>query len=92
MAAFPDKDPNDDIDVSFDWTDELAEGETISTATVTVDPSGELTIQPAVINGGLVSTRIAAGVLGKTYWLTFQITTSLGNTLNRKASQAVADL
>ena len=89
---FPAKDPADVVDESFDWTAFLKDGETITAASITVSPSGQLTATSAQIASGIVSTRVSGGVAGRKYDLTCQITTSSGNTVNRKASLAVRDL
>lgn len=69
--------------LSFDFTSQLAAGETISSATVTAavysgsdpTPSGLLYASPA-ISGAVVSQKVWAGVLGVTYCLLCSATTS----------------
>lgn len=92
---YPAKDANDSLDYVFDWAEFLVEGETISSATVTAStPEGAdpLTIAGIVTGVDTVTFRASAGEVGQTYTITCQVTTSAGNTVNRKATLAVKDL
>jgi hypothetical protein len=71
--------------VSF--ANQLAAGESISTATVTSTPAGDvsnpgLTIGAPVIATPWVQVRLSVGTDGYTYAVNFTVTTSLGNTLH----------
>jgi hypothetical protein len=68
-------DSNARLDYAWDWTGWLQEGETIQTATLTVD--GGVTADPPVINGGRVTTWVSGGTRG-TARLTLHIVTSAG--------------
>lgn len=89
---FPAKDPADTIDEKFDWSAFLQTGETITSATVTVDPTGELAIASMTFTDNSVIFHATGGVAGSTYTITCQVETSAGNTVNRKATIAVKDL
>lgn len=56
--------------------DDLATGETISSAAVTVAPSGLTVVTPATVSGANVSSLISGGTAGKTYRVRFVIVTS----------------
>lgn len=73
---------------AFDFTSNLAVGETILTAVVTsvvysgVDPSPSSMISGvASISGAIATQKITGGVLGVMYTVMCTITTSLGQTL-----------
>ena len=82
--------------ITFDFTSNLAIGETVSTQTVTAtvysgtdaSPSGVIS-GSASTSGAVVSQKITGGVLGVMYELLCQITTSLGQTLQQSAFLAV---
>lgn len=63
-----------------DFVNDLASGETISTATITSSPAG-LTVGATVISGTVVKAPISGGTPSQTYTLTVQITTSLSSTI-----------
>ncbi len=81
---------------TFDFTSDLATGETISTQSVTATTySGTDAVPSSIISGvastsgAIVSQKITGGVLGTMYELLCQITTSLGQTLQKSAFLAV---
>ncbi len=81
MANFDDKDP-DDIDFfSWDFTDELASGETISSKAFPDFPAG-LTLNTSIIDGSKVTATIQGGTAGESYSVTCRITTSTGRQLD----------
>lgn len=74
--------------ITFDFTSQLAAGETISSQTVSatvysgIDSSPSAIISgSASVSGAVVTQAITAGVLGVTYELKCQVTTSAGQTL-----------
>ena len=73
------KDPAATLDFAFDWTDNLADGDTITAATVTSDLN-DLTIEPATISddGRLVTVWISGGTTGTYPRITCHITTAQG--------------
>lgn len=74
------KDPSDVVVYSFDFTNELATGETLSTRTVTV--ASGLTNDADAISGNKVNVTLSGGVAGTDYTVLCQATTSTGRTLN----------
>lgn len=74
------KDPQDELDYTFDWTDWLATGETISDYTVTV-PQG-LTVgtgaKATSESSGIVTVWLSGGTLGEIYTLVCNIETNAG--------------
>ena len=90
MITSPPKDPSAVLDYSLDWTDWL-EGETISSFTITVDPSGSLTVDSSSDDGSIVSYRLSGGTAGTMYSVTIQITTSAGQVEERTVRQYVMD-
>lgn len=73
--------PGETVDVSFDWTDELKVGQTISSVAWTVG-SG-MTGSNEGASGAVVTKRIAGGTAGNDYRLTCTITKSNGEIVPR---------
>jgi len=84
------KDTGEGTSYTFDFTDELASGETISSVTSITqsEPAGalddwqtstDLTIGSSSVSGANVSVRVSGGVAGKIYKLECLVLTSLGN-------------
>jgi hypothetical protein len=69
---------------SYDFVNNLANSETLSSASVTATPSG-LTIGSAVITRSVVTAFISGGVAGTSYTLTFEVNTSAGRTIGFEA-------
>ena len=81
---------------TFDFTSDLAIGETISTQAVTASVYAGTDATPSAIvsgsasaSGTVVSQKITAGVLGVIYKLICAITTSAGQTLQQVGYLAV---
>jgi len=70
------KDPSAVLDFQFDWTDWLGSGETISTATIIITPSGEMTAAAPTTSLGVVTVWLSAGTDGHTYMVACKITTN----------------
>ena len=89
------KDPTDVIDVSYDFSatgDSLLEsGETISTHSVTVDPSGTITVDSSAESGGTVTAWLSGGTVGQTGNVQFNITTSDSRTYRKVVPFRVAE-
>lgn len=83
------KDPQATLDYSFDWTDWLGTGETISSTSWTV-PAG-LTKVSEVATSYISTCRISGGVLGTSYTVTCQITTNLGEIDQRSLQLTIQD-
>jgi hypothetical protein len=65
---------------NFDWTDVVATGETVSSATVTAVPT-TLTIGSPGLSDAIVQVRLSGGTGDDVYELKCVAVTSLGNTL-----------
>ena len=89
--SFPARDPADISEHRFDWSKFLGSGETVTSATVTAEPTG-LTISEPVIAGSVVTVVISGGVTGSTYEVNCRIETSLGLTFERGADLSVENL
>ena len=86
-----DKSPNEVLDYSQDWAAVapngpwLGAGETISSATVIVDPG--LTLNSTVLSptgvATVVSNWLQGGTIGNTYLVTVRVVTSAGRTGER---------
>jgi hypothetical protein len=69
------KDPDAVLDYAWDWSAWLAEDETITDKTVSVEPSG-LTIDSSIISGGSVIAWLSGGDVDTDYAVTCHIETS----------------
>lgn len=94
-TIIPPKTDSSIITLTFDFTSQLAAGETLSTATVTatVYSGTDLVIDifsgsPAASNG-LVTQKVKAGVLGVIYTLLCSVTTSASQTLEQAGYLAI---
>lgn len=70
------KDPSAVLDYLFSWATWLAQGETISTHTVTPDPGINLDSHPATGTG--VTCWLSGGTSGQRYEVHCHVTTSQG--------------
>lgn len=70
------KDPKAVLDYAFDWTDWLADGETISSYVVEVETG--LTEDSNGVLLGVVTVWLSGGTAGETYKVACTITTSEG--------------
>ena len=96
-ADIPPKLSGETRTITFDFTSDLAAGETISTETVTASVYSGVDASPsAVISGSasasgvVVSQKVTGGVVGVTYKLLCSITTSAAQTLDKVGLMAVA--
>ena len=80
MAIFY-KDSDAVLDYSFDWSDWLAGGETISSHTVTVETG--LTKDSDSESSGIVTVWLSGGTVGTTYKVACEIVTSASRTDER---------
>lgn len=72
------QDPSARLDYTWDWRPWLAKiDDSMSTATVTV-PEGLAAVNSTVIDDGLVTQRVAGGIVGETYKMVCRITTTGG--------------
>ena len=74
----------------FDWTDVVATGETITSATVTAAPA-TITVGAPTCSGALVQVRLTGGVGDDVYMLKCVAVTSLSNTLTGVGRLVVED-
>lgn len=77
------KDPTAVIDYEHDWSALLTEGETISTSTWSVTPSGALTVESDSETDTTATVMVSGGTVGQVIRLTNQIVTSAGRTDER---------
>lgn len=75
------KDPNDIDDITWDWSNRLATGETISTFTATV-AAGGVTVESESTSGATTTARLSGGTAGVSAQITGRIVTSLGRQLD----------
>lgn len=80
MAIY-EKDPDAVLDFSFDWSDWLADGETISTYVVTV--ADGLTKDSDAQASGVVTHWLSGGTVGTNYSVACKVTTNQGRTDER---------
>ena len=93
MAQTYAKDPAAVLDFTFDWSDWLATGETISTFTVTPDTGitlGTGDKAPSQANG-IITYWLTGGTDGTAYKVVCQIVTSAGRTDERYVWISVAN-
>lgn len=83
------KDPEAVLDYIFDWSDWLASGETIQTASITVQ-SG-ITLASTINSTTAVVGWISGGTVNTTYRVECKIVTSAGRTDVRGIQIRVAD-
>ncbi len=96
MADAWTKDPQAIVDVEFDVSDSISTGDTIASATVTVDDAGVdvsawLCSGSATISGTSVYQRFRGGVPGATYKATALITTANGERFPHHLDITVTD-
>ena len=90
MLEFEPKLVGETKNYSADFADDLGAGETISSKSVTASVYSGTDAVPSNIvsgaatsSGSIVSQNITGGVLGVVYKLVYQITTSVGRTLQK---------
>jgi hypothetical protein len=95
-VIFPGKRAGETIFLLFDYTSQLAVGETISSAVVTASVYSGIDASPssiisgsASISGPVVSQKITAGVLGVIYELLCAATTSTGEVIDLCGALAI---
>lgn len=70
------KDPEAITDFVFNWSDELEDGETITLASITIEPTGELQVEDSSIIGQTVVVWLKNGVANNGYAVICHIETS----------------
>lgn len=89
QGAYIMKDPVAQLVYSMDWSEWLAQGQTITSVNYTensrVNDTAPLVIESEGVQGGLVTyAEISGGAVGKTYIVTAEITTDDGS-IDRRA-------
>jgi hypothetical protein len=83
------KDPNAELDWQFNWSDWLAIGETISSASFAVDDG--LTVNSTGHDDTLATIWVSGGTAGKVYRVTCHIVTSDSRTDDRSINIRVME-
>lgn len=79
--TWPNKDPEETLDYELDWSDRLAEGDTIATSAWEITAGGDALVIDSDSNTDTTTTVwLSAGTLNKNYELTNTITTPGGRT------------
>lgn len=81
---------SDSFLAQFDWSENLATGETITSATVTATPA-TITVGSPTCSGPLVQIRLTGGVGDAVYQIKCVAVTSLGNTKTEVGRLIVED-
>ncbi len=92
MTVFA-KAPDARVDFSLDWSDWLADGETITAASWRVDPdeAGGFVLDGQIDAGAVQGIHVSGGTAGNIYRLICQITTSEGRVVERGMSIKVME-
>ena len=96
MEQFLNKHAAEKLNTFFDFADELTDGATISSKTVTAtDSSGASATSTIVSSSAISGTQVTAvlhqGTSGQTYTVTFQATASDGEVLEKQLILRVND-
>jgi len=86
------KDPADVLDYKFDWSDWLADGETVSTRTVTVETGLAKDSDSITDTGTSVTVGLSGGTAGNEYDVACLIATSSSRTVKRSITVRVENL
>lgn len=87
------QDPADVLDYALDWTDWLDDGETISTSSWAVTPSGLTTSLASIVNNNTTAVVwLSGGTVGNSYTVTNHITTTDSRTVERSITVAIRNL
>jgi hypothetical protein len=88
MESFT-KDPDATLDYAYNWASWLAEGETISSASVIVQAG--ITLDSESNTTTTTTAWLSGGSLNETYQVTFRVTTSAGRTDDRSIRVLILD-
>lgn len=86
----PPKDPLAILDYEMDWSDWLADGVALTSASVTAD-SADLAVSNTNVEGEVVRWRLSAGVAGQTYKVAVQVETDNGQVDRRSINVKVVN-
>lgn len=90
IASFKQQ-PAERLDYDVDYTDWLPSADSLSSATVSVSPSG-LTIDSPAINGKFVKLWVSGGSSGAKYKATLTVVTAIGRTKQDEILFTVKDI
>lgn len=85
------KDPTEKKDYAVDWSKHLGAGETITTSTWSISPSG-LTQSQASSTNTVATLWLSSGTVGVEYRVTNHVVTNQGREFERSFVVNVADL
>ena len=93
LLRWPPKHPNETIDYSFDWSDSLPEGDTISSSlwALAAGSDGELVLGIEEASDTGTTIWLSGGTDGERYVLTNRITTAEGRIFDRNVIIDVAE-
>lgn len=91
MAETRTKQPADVLDYDVSFAHWFPLGDTITTATATVDPEGELSADSVQVSGLVVKVWISGGLDAKTYKVTVRATTAGGRVKETEFKVRVRD-
>ena len=84
MDSWPSKDPDEVLDYSFDWSERLVSGETLSTSTMLL-ASGTVTLGANTIVGAVTKIWLSGGVAGGVSVITNRVVTNASRTYEKSA-------
>lgn len=94
--AWPEKDPGDTLDYTFEIAPALAgnPGDTIASMSATISPDnlGDLTLASSAIDGTRLVLWLAGGQPGTVYTVAISVTTACGRSLARSIALPVVPL
>ena len=76
--------------VTFDFTDKLLSGDSVS-ALSTIEAATGITCSAGTLLSNAVTTLVSSGTAGNTYRISCRVTTTLGETLELDVNLVVAD-
>lgn len=83
------KDPDATLKYTFDWSDWLDTGETISSANITADAG--ITIDSQSNDTTTADATLSGGTVGESYGVTCRVTTNGGQTDDRSITITIAE-
>lgn len=86
------QDPDAVLDYTLKWADWLAPGDTITSATATVSPSGGLTVGAVSNTVDTVTVWVSAGAAGSKYDVTVHVITNGGREDDRTFTVEIKEM
>lgn len=84
MLTWPSKDPDEAVLYGIDFSERVADGVTVSSATWSLSPAG-LTASTQTTSGAIAQLKLAGGALGDAYLVNCRATMSDGQILEETA-------